>query len=145
MSKRFARALVRVAVILAAVFVGMMLYRGTHQYSPPPIPTVWTPCDSGRASWYGTGHWAKRFPSAVYLGVAVPMGKGIAQCAHNKLPLLTPVRIVNMITGISVVAIVTDRGKFGPGVVVDLNYPLFATLANPILGWCPVRIDTLGH
>jgi rare lipoprotein A (peptidoglycan hydrolase) len=81
----------------------------------------------------------------VYLGVAVPMGKGIAQCAHNKLPLLTPVRIVNMITGFSVVAIVTDRGKFGPGVVVDLNYPLFAMLANPILGWCPVRIDTLGH
>jgi rare lipoprotein A (peptidoglycan hydrolase) len=104
----------------------------------------WTHYQTTKATWYGTGHWARRYPSTVFLGVNLKMKDAVCQCANNELPLMTVVRITNLANGKSVKAVVSDRGKLIPGVKFDLNAPLFDSLAGSLKsGIMMIIVDTL--
>jgi rare lipoprotein A len=62
------------------------------------------------------------------------------ECAHQTLPMGTVVRITNLGNGLSTTCVVTDRGPFGAGRVIDLDRATFAQLADPSVGIIQVRI-----
>jgi rare lipoprotein A len=62
------------------------------------------------------------------------------ECAHQTLPKGTVVTVTRLATGASVTCVVTDRGPFGAGRVIDLDRGTFAQLADPGAGVIEVRL-----
>ncbi|GJE38331.1 septal ring lytic transglycosylase RlpA family protein [Methylobacterium persicinum] len=67
---------------------------------------------SGKASWYGSGH---RTANGEHYN---PYG---LTAAHRTLPFGTRVRVENRVTGRSVVVRINDRGPFVRGRIIDLS------------------------
>ena len=63
------------------------------------------------------------------------------QCAHKTLPKGTRVRVTYLATGKSITCVVTDRGPFGAGMVIDLDPTDFAKLAPLRQGVMQVRLS----
>jgi rare lipoprotein A len=62
------------------------------------------------------------------------------ECAHRTLPKGTVVSITNLANGATVSCVVTDRGPYGAGRIIDLDRGTFAQLADPGAGVIQVRI-----
>ncbi|MGH9118383.1 MAG: septal ring lytic transglycosylase RlpA family protein, partial [Acidimicrobiales bacterium] len=93
---------------------------------PPPVPPPPPPppnTEHGLATWYRQ---PARYP---------PDG-----CAHTTLPFGTVVTVVNHNTGGSTFCIVSDRGPYGEGRIIDLDDDVFARLAPLGTGIIPVTI-----
>jgi len=86
---------------------------------PPPPPSI----EQGLATWY-------RQPPRY-----APDG-----CAHRTLPFGTVVSVTNLNTGGSTFCIVTDRGPYGEGRIIDLDDEVFLRLAPLGVGLIPVSI-----
>lgn len=67
-----------------------------------------------------------------------PMNPRAMITAHRSLPLGAKVLVRNPATGKSVTAIVSDRGPYVHGRVLDLSYGAFAKLARPSQGLAKV-------
>jgi rare lipoprotein A (peptidoglycan hydrolase) len=91
------------------------------QPRPTAPPTTAAPAneETGGASWYdyNTG-----------------------ECAHLTIPKGTVVTVTRIDTGVSVTCVVTDRGPFGSGRIIDLDRTTFARLASPEAGVIQVRL-----
>jgi hypothetical protein len=92
--------------------------------APPPPPPPPPNTEEGTASWY-------RQP-----GSYAPDG-----CAHQTLPFGTMVTVTNLNTGGSTFCIVSDRGPFVPGRIIDLDDDVFLRLAPLGAGVIPVVIS----
>jgi rare lipoprotein A len=62
------------------------------------------------------------------------------ECAHQTIPKGTVVTITRVSTGATATCVVTDRGPFGAGRIIDLDRGTFAQLADPGAGIIQVRI-----
>jgi rare lipoprotein A len=62
------------------------------------------------------------------------------QCAHPTIPKGTVVTVTRISTGVSVTCVVTDRGPYDGGRIIDLDRSTFARLADPGAGVIEVRI-----
>jgi rare lipoprotein A (peptidoglycan hydrolase) len=62
------------------------------------------------------------------------------ECAHQTIPKGTVVTVTNLATGASTTCVVTDRGPYGAGRIIDLDRTTFAQLADPSAGVIQVRI-----
>jgi rare lipoprotein A len=62
------------------------------------------------------------------------------ECAHKTIPKGTTVTITNLATGASTTCVVTDRGPYGDGRIIDLDRGTFAQIADPGQGVIQVRI-----
>jgi rare lipoprotein A len=62
------------------------------------------------------------------------------ECAHRTLPKGTVVTVTNLANGASTTCVVTDRGPYGGGRIIDLDRGTFAHLADPSAGVIQVRI-----
>ena len=62
------------------------------------------------------------------------------ECAHQTIPKGTTVTVTRIDTGASVTCVVTDRGPYGGGRIIDLDRSTFAQLADPSAGVIQVRI-----
>jgi peptidoglycan lytic transglycosylase len=62
------------------------------------------------------------------------------ECAHRTLPKGTVVTITRLDTGARATCVVTDRGPWGAGRIIDLDRGTFAQLADPSTGVIQVRI-----
>lgn len=96
----------------------------TAQPPPPAPPTTVAPAppsnsESGKATWY---RWRA------------------GECAHKTLPRGTVVTITNVSNGRSATCVVTDRGPYGPGRIIDLDDDTFAQLAPLSTGIIDVTI-----
>jgi rare lipoprotein A len=96
----------------------------TTTTKPPPPPTTAPPppppnAEAGGASWYDYR---------------------AGECAHQTLAKGTVVSIANVANGASTMCVVTDRGPFGAGRIIDLDRATFAQLADPSVGIIQVHI-----
>ena len=62
------------------------------------------------------------------------------ECAHQTIPKGTVVTVTNLANGASTTCVVTDRGPYGAGRIIDLDRSTFAQLADPSAGVIQVRI-----
>ena len=87
---------------------------------PPPPPTTAPPNQqSGRATWY-------RYNAG--------------ECAHRSLARGTTVTVTNVANGRTATCVVTDRGPYGGGRIIDLDDDTFAQLAPLSAGVIDVSI-----
>jgi rare lipoprotein A len=89
----------------------------TTTAAPAPAPAANT--QEGGASWYDYNP---------------------GECAHQTIPKGTVVTVTRVSTGASTTCVVTDRGPFGAGRIIDLDRATFAQLADPSAGIIQVRI-----
>lgn len=106
---------------------------------PTPVKETLTVYESGIASTYGEGDG--------FEGNLTACGQvfhtRIIQVAHKSLPCGTTVRIEDVSTGRTVEAVVTDRGPYIPGRIVDLSWGAFEQLDPTGPGLLPVNIYVL--
>ncbi len=63
------------------------------------------------------------------------------ECAHQTLPKGTVVTVTNLANGASTTCVVTDRGPYGDGRIIDLDRSVFARIADPSVGVINVTIS----
>lgn len=63
--------------------------------------------------------------------------------AHNSLPFGTTLKITNLKNNKSVIVVVTDRGKLGKNVTLDLSKEAFKKIANTDKGIINVKVEIL--
>jgi rare lipoprotein A (peptidoglycan hydrolase) len=63
------------------------------------------------------------------------------ECAHRTLPKGTVVTITSLENGASTTCVVTDRGPYEAGRIIDLDRATFAELKDPALGVVQVEIS----
>lgn len=110
--------------------------------TPSPMPTLAptpeppTLFESGIASTYGEGDG--------FEGNLTACGQifhtHLVQVAHKTLPCGTTLRIEDVSSGRTVDAVVTDRGPYVPGRIVDLSWGAFEELDPAGPGLLPVNI-----
>jgi rare lipoprotein A (peptidoglycan hydrolase) len=62
------------------------------------------------------------------------------ECAHKTIPKGTTVTVTNLANGATTTCVVTDRGPYGDGRIIDLDRSTFAEIADPSAGVIQVRI-----
>lgn len=77
--------------------------------APPAPPAAGASTESGKATWY---HWNP------------------GECAHKTIPKGTVVTITRVSTGATTTCVVTDRGPYGAGRIIDLDATVFDDLAT---------------
>jgi rare lipoprotein A len=94
--------------------------RTTTTAAPAPVTTqVEANSQQGGASWYDYNP---------------------GECAHQTIPKGTVVTVTSLSSGASTTCVVTDRGPYGAGRIIDLDRGTFAQLADPSAGIIQVRI-----
>jgi rare lipoprotein A len=63
------------------------------------------------------------------------------ECAHVSIPKGTVVTITSLETGATTTCVVTDRGPYQAGRIIDLDRATFAQLADPARGVVQVQIS----
>ena len=63
------------------------------------------------------------------------------ECAHKTLPMGTVVTVTNVANGASTTCVVTDRGPYGAGRIIDLDSSDFAKIADIGQGVIQVHIS----
>lgn len=106
---------------------------------PPAPPPVEAPRvvfnEIGTASWYGRSHHGRKTAS----GERYDMNAMTA--AHRTLPFNTRARITNLDTGKSVDVMITDRGPYKRGRIIDLSSRAAKELGMHADGVAPVRVE----
>ena len=93
--------------------------------------------------------WGKLEGNAVWYDVPVKSlayrraGKGELTAAHNRLPLLTRVRVTHLVNKKSVVVRITDRGIKSRRVLIDLCKEAASQLGMLSEGFARVRLEIL--
>jgi rare lipoprotein A len=96
---------------------------------PRPTPTTAAPAPATTAA-----------PANSQEGGASWYDYNPGECAHQTLPRGTVVTVTNLANGASTTCVVTDRGPYGAGRIIDLDRGTFAQLADPSAGIIQVRI-----
>ncbi|MEI8294760.1 MAG: septal ring lytic transglycosylase RlpA family protein [bacterium] len=91
----------------------------------------------GTASWYG-GRWIGRSTAN-----GETYRSGDLTAAHRKLPFNTPVRVVDLKTGHSVIVRINNRGPYVKGRIIDLSVAAAKQLGTYNQGLAKVRIEAL--
>jgi rare lipoprotein A len=93
----------------------------TTTTTAPPATTTTAPqnVEEGTASWYDYRP---------------------GECAHKTIPKGTVVTVTNLATGAHTTCVVTDRGPYDGGRIIDLDKGTFAKIADPSQGVIEVRI-----
>lgn len=105
---------------------------------PPPAPEpriVYN--EIGTASWYGRSHHGKKTASGE------PYDMNAMTAAHKTLPFNTRARVTNLDSGRSVDVLITDRGPYARGRIIDLSSRAAKALDMHEDGIAPVRVEVL--
>jgi peptidoglycan lytic transglycosylase len=122
------------AVLFAGCATGPSIRYTDAMFQPDPAGV-----EFGIASWYGA-NW-------LGIGERTADGKRFHQyemtCAHKTLPLGTFVRVINLRSGRSTIARVTDRGPYVRGRIVDLSKTGAREVGIIDSGTADVRLEVL--
>jgi len=99
-------------------------------WRPPPY-------EYGIASWYG------KFHHGMMMANGKPFDMYAISVAHKKIPLGTLIRVTNLLNYESIDLVVTDRGPYIEGRVVDLSYAAARQIGMVGHGIVPCRVDIL--
>ena len=94
---------------------------------------------AGLASWYGAVlHGHRSADGGIF-------DESEMTAAHQTLPFGTRVRVVDVVTGRSVIVRITDRGVLAPGRVIDLSSAAADSLGILSEGVARVRLEVLAE
>lgn len=93
--------------------------------------------EEGEASFYGESLEGRRTASGV------PFDPRAYTCAHRRLPFGTRLRVLDLETGRKTEVVVTDRGPFVRGRIIDLSLAAARQLGMVKRGRARVRIEVL--
>lgn len=113
----------RIALLLA-----LALAACAHR--PPP--------ERGQASWYGKAFRGKPTASGR------PFRPARRTAAHKTLPFGTVVRVTRLDTGARVRVVITDRGPFVAGRIIDLSRKAARRIDMVQAGVAPVEVEVVG-
>ncbi len=106
---------------------------------PPVQAAAPSPCvQDGVASWYAPHRGQIRMANGQRLNSAA------LTAAHRFLPFGTRVRVTDLATGRSVVVLITDRGPFPRGRIIDVSPAAARILEMRRAGIAPVRLQIDG-
>lgn len=111
------------SLLLAVALVGCA-------HRPPP--------ERGQASWYGKAFRGKPTASGE------PFRPARRTAAHKSLPFGTVVRVTRLDTGARVRVVITDRGPFVPGRIIDLSKGAARRIDMVRAGVAPVEVAVVG-
>lgn len=97
------------------------------------------PVETGQASWYGPGFRGKPTASGR------PFRPWKRTAAHKSLPFGTVVKVTRLDTGESVRVVITDRGPFVKGRIIDLSRRAARRIDLVDDGVAPVEVKVVGH
>lgn len=102
-------------------------------------PKKETPTEQhGRASWYSTGtNGGTRTASGRKLS------NDAATAAHKTLPIGTKVRVTNKNNGKSEIVVITDRGPYVRGRIIDVTVGTARKLGFVKSGTAPVKVEVV--
>jgi|SRR5437764_890705 len=106
----------------------------------PPVAPKPAMFETGIASTYGEGDGFEGNRTAC----GQVFHTNVVQIAHKSLPCGTAVRVEDTDTGLSVDAVVTDRGPYVTGRIVDLSWGAFKQLKPSGPGLLHVNVYLLG-
>ena len=105
----------------------------TRPVSTPAVGAEWT----GQASWYGHPHHGRRTASGEVFD------RRALTAAHRTLPFGTRLLVTHLENGRSVEVVVTDRGPFAAGRIIDLSEAAAERLGAREAGVFPVRLRVI--
>jgi rare lipoprotein A (peptidoglycan hydrolase) len=91
----------------------------------------------GVASYYSNAHHGKLQANGR------PFNMHAFTCAHRTLPLGTKIRVVNLATNKHIILIVTDRGPYRKGRILDVSYAAAKRLGMVKPGLALVRVEVI--
>ena len=131
----FIRHAARLVPVIGAVTAGLIAPVALAEPAPAPVGFV----ESGIASTYGSGDG--------FQGQITACGQvfdtNVPQVAHKSLPCGTMLRVQDVDNGRSVDVLVTDRGPYVPGRIVDLSWAAFQQLDPTGPGLLNVEITAI--
>ena len=104
--------------------------------SPKPLAAPQT--ESGMASWHDPAG-----PRDRHTASHLPWNGSELVAAHKTLPLGTRVRVFNLSNGHEVVVVITDRGPFRRGRIIDVSRSAAQKLGLIDAGTAHVRVERL--
>lgn len=94
--------------------------------------------ERGQASWYGKAFRGKPTASGE------PFRPSRRTAAHKTLPFGTVVRVTRLDTGDRVRVVITDRGPFVAGRIIDLSRKAARRIDMVQAGLAPVEVEVVG-
>lgn len=123
---------------------GLLLVAACAHKTPPPAPAPAPaprptgPATSGLASWYGAAFAGKPTASGR------PFDPDALTAAHRTYAFGTLVRVTRSDTGQQVTVVITDRGPYAGGRIIDLSEAAARTLDMIAIGTTRVTLTRLG-
>jgi rare lipoprotein A len=108
---------------------------------PPGQPVAARPSftETGGASWYGAELAGAKTASGTIFDPAKPTA------AHRSLPFQTVARVTNVENGRSVKVVITDRGPYGKGRIIDVSAKAAQALGLKKDGVMTVKVEVLAE
>jgi len=151
MTPRDQRVLTYLAVavlFVAAMYWALRSPSVGHDERATVTEPRWAEFDSTTATWYAKpgDWWSRRFPAEWFHGWPFRVGEYHRQCAYDRLPLGSVVRVTVLATGAAAAFRVTDRVSWDlTSDRIDLTWTGFRDLGlDPAQGVAAVRVDTIG-
>lgn len=135
-----------------AVLTGALSLAACASTAPPPQAAAAPPVELVTAR-HEAGQGALRGVAAMYhptrftgrrMANGVPFNPNANHAAHRTLPFGTVARVTNLRNGASTTVVISDRGPFTPGRILDLS-PRSAREIGMEGGIAPVEIRPIGR
>lgn len=94
----------------------------------------------GKASWYSIS-----CNGGTKTSSGIKLNNNLHTVAHKTLPMGTKLKITNLKNGKSTIAIVTDRGPYIKGRIVDVTVGIAERLGFKRQGVADVKIEVVGN
>jgi rare lipoprotein A len=135
MRKKLKAGLCRVSLV---VTLGWLASCAGTRTPVPGDPASWRGYkEEGKASYYANSYQGKKMANGQ------PYRKGKMIAAHKEMPFGTKVKVTNLQTGRSVKVVITDRGPFVRGRVIDLSRKAARRLNMLDAGVVPVKVKVV--
>jgi peptidoglycan lytic transglycosylase len=133
------KLLLNVLAVLAVGSHAFLLAPSLHG----PVPNRWVFTGKPIRSWVATASWYGPGFDGRLTASGQPFDMHAATAAHPWLPLGSLVRVVNLKTGQSQLALINDRGPYWKDRGLDVSYMVASHLGLLEAGVADVRIDLL--
>ncbi|CAN5901571.1 septal ring lytic transglycosylase RlpA family protein [soil metagenome] len=124
--------------VMTAVLAGSLASCAPTRTPTPGNPASWRGYkEEGKASYYANHYQGKTMANGQ------PYRKGKLIAAHKQMPFGTKVKVTNLDTGRSVKVVITDRGPFVRGRVIDLSRKAARRVGMIDAGVVPVKVKVI--
>lgn len=101
-------------LLFIVIVIGLAILGAPRRNAAPTVPEA-PPPERGTAAFYGDEYVGRPMANGE------PYRHGLAVCAHRTHPFGTVLTVVNLANGRSAACVVSDRGPFVAGRVVDIS------------------------